>query len=130
MNSLINQKGQVMLLSVLLIGGSILIFSTIAGYSMLLRIRASSFSADSAKAVFAADAGIECELYRFNFADPKNPKSVNCNNLKFEDDRTSVETSIVYDASGVPLYIKSIGSAGDSKRAFIMKFEGATTLVP
>ncbi len=129
MDLLTHQKGQVMLLSVLLISGSILVFSTIAGYLMLLRIKGGSFSVDSAKAVFAADSGIECELYRYNLANPQNPKSLNCNGLIFDDNRVKIESLIVYD-NNIPLYIKSIGLAGDSKRAFIMKFEGATAILP
>ncbi len=119
--------GQVMLLSVLMIGSSILVFSSIAGYMMLERLRASSNAVDSTKAIFAADSGIECELYKYNFSDPQNPRQIDCKSLKFDDNKTSVLTEIVGDASDTPLYIKSIGASVKSKRAFMINFGGATT---
>ena len=119
-----------MLLTVLMLGGAILTTSVVAGYLMVLKIRASSDIANSAKAIFSADSGIECELYRYNFANPRNPRNIDCDRLSFDDGQTSVATEIVYDASSTPQYIKSIGSSRDSKRAFIMKFTGATTILP
>ncbi|TRZ65014.1 MAG: hypothetical protein D4Q79_00265, partial [Spirochaetia bacterium] len=57
-------RGQAMLLTVLVLGASILGVSTIAGYLTLLKIRAASDTANSTKAIFAADTGIEWELYK------------------------------------------------------------------
>lgn len=122
--------GQVMLLSVLMIGSSILVFSSIAGYMMLERFRTSSNAVDSTKAIFAADSGIECELYKYNFSDPQNSRQIDCESLKFNDNKTSILTDVVGDASGTPLYVKSIGTSVKSKRAFMLYFSGAATAPP
>ncbi len=123
-------SGQVMLLAVGLIGASILTATTIAGYLMLQRIRMASNFIDSTKAVFAADAGIECELYKYNFIDPTKPKNIDCAALSFEDGRTTIKTIVVLDASSTPQYIKSIGISNKSNRAFMMNIVGATSTLP
>ncbi|MDP3052353.1 MAG: hypothetical protein Q8N22_00100, partial [bacterium] len=111
-----NRKGgQVMLLTVLILGSAILSASTIAGYLMTLKIRASSDIANSAKAIFAADAGVEWELYKL-FKDSNYPKPSLSNNANF----TSSNDGAV---------IKSIGRSGNSFRAFEIEFFGATTTV-
>ena len=53
-----------MLLTVLTIGGTILGATTLAGLLVLYQIRQSTDLANSAKAVFAADAGVEWGLYQ------------------------------------------------------------------
>jgi len=109
-------KGQVMLLTVLILGGSILGASTIAGYLMLLKVRGASDIANSAKAIFAADTGIEWELYK-QFKDPAYPKPLLSNNADFI---TSNDT----------LKIKSIGESNNIFRAFESDLTGATTTLP
>ena len=49
-------------MTVLVLGASILAASTVAGYLTLLKIRTSSDVTNSAKAIFAADAGVEWKL--------------------------------------------------------------------
>ncbi len=111
-------KGQAMLLAVLLIGTSVLVITSLAGYMMLQRIRMGFNFVDSTKAIFAADAGIECEYYnQFKGA------GVDCNNLSFSDSLTKVQTSIVASASGTPQYIKSIGTSNKLNRAFVSEFK-------
>ncbi|MFH0712546.1 MAG: hypothetical protein V2A55_01680 [Candidatus Jorgensenbacteria bacterium] len=53
------QGGQVMILSVVMLGGILLSAASIAGLLMVYQIRASNDAVNSAKAVFAADAGVE-----------------------------------------------------------------------
>ncbi|KKS25693.1 MAG: hypothetical protein UU85_C0001G0123 [Candidatus Wolfebacteria bacterium GW2011_GWA2_42_10] len=118
-------KGQAMLLAVLLIGSGILTMTAVSGYLTLQRVRMSSDTVNSTKAVFAADAGIECELFNYF-----KRASVNCGKLFFEDNKVSIKTSIVVDASSTPRYIKSIGSASRAYRAFMMGFGGATSTLP
>ena len=68
-------SGQAMFLSILAIGGTILGATTIAGLLMIYQLRRTSDLANSAKAIFAADAGLESALYNFykcNF-DPASP---------------------------------------------------------
>lgn len=112
-------KGQTMLLAVLLIGASAMVFTSIAGYMTLARIRASSDITDATKAIMAADAGVECELYNVF-----SPASVNCDTLPFDDyPKTKVETEVGDgDGDGANDFIKSIGVSNRSKRAFMVSF--------
>lgn len=52
-----------MLLAILVLGGAILSATAIAGSLMLFQLRQATDIANSAKAVFAADAGLERGLY-------------------------------------------------------------------
>ena len=103
-------KGQVMLLTVLVIGGLLLGASAIAGLLMVYQLRQSSDVTNSTKAIFAADAGIEWELYRM-FKDPDYPKPIMTNQTDF--------STTVYGTST----IKSIGSSHRSSRAFELTLE-------
>lgn len=102
-------KGQVMLLTVVVIGGLLLSASAIAGLLMLYQIRQSSDITNSTKAIFAADTGIEWELYRM-FQDAVYPQPIMTNQANF--------TTSVYGTST----IKSIGTSGKSSRAFELTF--------
>jgi len=120
------QRGQVMLLTLLFIGSSILIFSTIAGYIMIQRIRASSNTMDSTKAIFAADSGVECMLFKYA-STSEDRSSLDCNTagggiLSFDDNFVSVYTEIASSSVGTSSYIKSIGTSNRSKRAFYLSF--------
>jgi len=109
-------SGQVIILTVLILGGSILGASTIAGYLMLLKIRTASDITNSTKAIFAADAGLEWELYK-QFKNSAYPKPVFSNEADFE-------------SSNDGTVIKSIGHSLNSYRAFKMDLSGATTTLP
>ena len=112
-------KGQTMLLAVMLIGASAMVFASISGYMMVAKIRASSDITDATKAIAAADAGVECELYNV-----LGSGGLICNDaLQFDDNKTSVETVVGdSDDDGANDYIKSIGTANKSKRAFMVSF--------
>ncbi len=58
-----NRTGQVMILSVVILGGVLLSAASVAGLLMVYQIRASNDAVNSAKAVFAADAGIEAAAW-------------------------------------------------------------------
>lgn len=105
-----------MLLTVLILGGSILGASTIAGYLMLLKIRGASDITNATKAIFAADTGIEWELYK-QFKNPTYPRPLLSNNATFT---SSNDTQL----------IKSIGQSSNIFRAFEMSLSGATTTLP
>ena len=102
--------GQVMLLTVLLLGGTILGATTIAGYLMIQKIQIASDITNSTKAIFAAATGIEWELFR-KFKDPNFPKPVLSNGATFE-------SSVSEDGS----VIKSIGTSLRTSRAFELQF--------
>ncbi len=101
-------RGQVMLLTVLILGGSLIAASTIAGYLMLLKIRQSSNIANSAKAIFAADTGIEWDLYK-RLKDDGYPKPQLSNSASFE-------------VFAEPTSTKSIGTVSNISRAFELTF--------
>lgn len=101
------KKGQIMLLTVLLLGASMFLASTIAGYLLLLRIRQSSDTANSAKAIYAAESGIEWDLYR-RFKNSARPAPV------FEN---GASLNVVRDGSSTT---KSIGSSNNIFRAFLL----------
>jgi len=109
-------KGQAMLLTVLVLGGSILAASTVAGYLTLLKIRTSSDVANSGKAVFAADTGIEWELYKaFKKSDYPQPLFSN---------------GATFDSSNDGENIKSVGESGNVFRAFEIGIAGAANPLP
>lgn len=57
-------KGQVMLLTVLIVSGTILGATTIAGLLMLYQLRQATQFSQSLQAFFAADSGLEWKLYQ------------------------------------------------------------------
>ncbi len=62
MNHTIKQKGQIMMLIVVIMGGLALSASGIAGLLMFFEVQRSNDAASSAMAGFAADAGVEKAL--------------------------------------------------------------------
>ena len=61
-----------MLLTVLIVSGTILGATTIAGLLMLYQIRQATNFSQSLQALFAADTGLEWKLYQ-SFVDPDYP---------------------------------------------------------
>ena len=97
------RKGQVMLLAVLVISGTILGATTIAGMLMLNQLRQATNIGLSMQAIFAADTGIEWELFKLFKSDDAlaNPALAPVMENK---------TCILTEADN--LGIKSIGCAG------------------
>ena len=108
-------NGQVMLLTVLILGGVVLSVSAVAGYITVQKIRQSSDSANSTKAIFAADTGIEWELYK---------------QFKGLVDKPILSNGADFETFGIGDVKKSIGRAGDSSRAFEIEFRRAASSVP
>lgn len=71
-----------MLLTLLALGGTLFGATTIAGLLVVYQIRQSGDAADSARAIFAADAGIEWGLYQF-FKDGTAPRPEFTNGAAF-----------------------------------------------
>ncbi len=122
------QKGQAMLVTVLALSGTILGATTIAGLLMLYQIRQSTDAVNSAKAVFAADAGMEWGLYKFFKADgltcqacpaggacDMKPVMTNISNPPNPDDRVKMTCTQNADNS---ITIRSSGNALNTYRAF------------
>jgi len=114
-------KGQAMLLTVLILGSTILAASTIAGYLTVLKIRASSDTTNSAKAIFAADTGIEWELYNVTCV------SRGLAPCPIGKPTFSPENGAGFDSSNVGGVIKSRGQSGNIFRAFEANLSGPPT---
>jgi hypothetical protein len=118
----IKNKGQVMLLSVLVISSAVLGATSLAGLLVLSQLRQASDAQGSAQAIFAADAGMECALYRqyrdnTMFCGQKNdPRNVN-------EDNDNGPSYIAYFELG-DSSVKSLGKSSRSARAFELSFIG------
>lgn len=101
-------RGQVMLVSVIMLGGILASAVGIAGVLMVFQIRQSNEAARSAEAFYAADAGLEWTTYnQFNTA-VALPSSTFSNGASFE-----ASSSL----AGTVLRIQSIGMSGNAARA-------------
>jgi len=119
------KKAQVMILTILTLGATILGATTIAGLMMLYQLRQSRDDIVSNQAIYAAESGLECGLYQyFNNGDVSN-----CNSLTFSNG-ASVSVSLVPGNSGNATSIVSVGTAGENvKRALsIVPLTRSTTL--
>ena len=134
-----------MLIAILSFSGAILGATTIAGLLMLYQIRATRDSGNSARAIFAADAGVEWALFDFycDATSPANPVS-RCMGSQREQEPESVLGSgatvqvACYDSSGVATSTCSTtatavsavarGAYADAKRAFYLNFAGTLTM--
>jgi hypothetical protein len=122
-------SGQAMLLAVLALGGAVLSATTIAGFLMAYQIRETTDFENSAKAIFAADAGTEWALYA-HFVDASSMMTALSNG--------ATTTVVCYDANdaevscGDALAVKAIskGFAITSARAFQLTFGNATSSGP
>jgi Tfp pilus assembly protein PilV len=127
--SLHSRSGQAMIIATLTLGGAILGVTALAGLLTLYNIRGATDSENSAKAIFAADAGVNWSLYsHFDGATPLP---------------TFVDSAVVavtcYKADGVTAVdcanasatqATSEGTANNSSRAFVLDVGSATSTVP
>jgi hypothetical protein len=106
------RRGQAMLLTLLALGGTLFGATTIAGMLVVYQIRQSGDAGNSAKAIFAADAGIEWGLYQF-FKDGDAPRP------EFQNDATFTLTCTPDEscASSSTAQIKSLGLTKNVARA-------------
>jgi hypothetical protein len=131
------RSGQAMIIAVLSLGGAILGATTLAGLLLLYNIRSTTDSINSAKAIFAADAGVNWALYSY-YQHPVPPVpqptfgngatvSVTCY------DASDVATPSCDDNINTPdkaEYAISEGVSLDSRRTFYLGISAATTTVP
>ncbi|GEM_PF-1253054 len=119
------QAGQAMILAILALGGAILGATTIAGLLMTYQIRQTTDFANSAKAIFAADTGVECGLY--NYAGPLGHLLALCPDpgLPLANGATYTET-----LDPVSQTIYSEGVSASARRAFLVLLQSATTTFP
>lgn len=125
-----NVRGQAMLIVVLVLGGAILGATTIAGTLMLYQIRATNDAANSAKAIFAADSGVEWALYSF-FNPPAGPLPTFSNGASLTVNCYDASNATVScDLAGTTVVAISKGTSFNSSRAFSLNFTAATTTYP
>ncbi len=121
-----------MILTVLALGGTILGATTIAGLLMLYQLRQTTDMANSARAIFAADAGTEKAFYDLFCANDSSKLPCPSPDLTFQNgasvqivcyDGSGNIISPCPDKSGTPVKrIRTLGHAGDSYRAFEVNF--------
>lgn len=125
-------KGQTMILTVLSLGGTMLGATTIAGLLMLYQLRQATDMASSAKAIFAADAGIEWAIYcLLNSDDAKCPPPSSNNPLVLDDNVTNFFSSCYGEGNvylscvaGEPVVLlRSLASSRGVYRALEVSFE-------
>lgn len=139
-----------MLLAVLALGGAILGATTIAGLLMLYQIRAATDIESSAKAVFAADAGVEWTEFDFycGVTSTANPTSrcINASGGQPTSTFSNCETgcpvfTVACSNDAVPpaavpcndptaFSAVSKGVAVDTERAFLLDLTSATATLP
>ena len=141
------RDGQAMLIAVLSLGGAILGATAIAGILTLYQLRASNDTENSAKALFAADAGVEWTLFDYyctvDGRCPSGPPddgqatppagalpsftngaalTVSCSDINGSSSVCSDATTTV---GGITL-----GTSAGTRRAFAVSLVGATSTDP
>ena len=116
-----------MLLTILALGSTLLGATTIAGLLMLYQIRQATDLGNSAKAIFAADAGIEQAYYNLSCAEDPSKDPCPAESPVFTNGASLVVTcfnAIIEAAcSGDEVTrIRSVGHGGSSFRAFEANF--------
>jgi hypothetical protein len=107
-------KGQIILLTVLVLGGALLGVSTIAGYLMVLKIREASDVTNATKAIYAAETGIQWELY-------KTFKNNSASDVPVMTNKTT------FESSSSDQKFQAIGESARDFRAIEMKLVTAPT---
>src|SRR3989344_2829140 len=106
-----NKKGQVMLITVVMLSGAVLASTSLAGLLILYQLRQATDAAASMKAIFAADAGLERAFYNENKLSGAETYPL----LKTLDN--GAKYTVTKDVTD-PTLLKSIGQFGRTARAF------------
>jgi len=136
------RRGQAMLIAVLSLGGAMLAATTIAGLLILYQLRASTDSAHSSQAIFAADTGVDWALYDYYCGSEGNGRSTtDCPPATLTTSTLSNgavalvtcydalnEKTLCNDTSTHPVsYVVSKGTSLNTSRAFYLLMMGATS---
>jgi hypothetical protein len=124
------RKGQVIILTILILGGTLLGTASIAALLLVYQIRQSTDFENSGKAIFAADTGIEWALY--NHSNPGRSQL-----FKSDDNKTWKATlgngaiatvTCFQDSAQINCgnkdenTIRSVGTSNETSRAFRLNF--------
>lgn len=122
------RSGQVMILTILALGGTLLGATTVAGLLTLYQLRNSTDLTNSAKAIFAADAGLEWGLYNYSCASSGKlpcplpaPGTLPNGATVRVTCQDGAGAALACDDAAVAS-VKSVGAAGGSSRAFEAAF--------
>lgn len=121
-NMTMTKKGQVMILSVLALGGTMLGATTIAGLLMVYQLRSTSDVANSAKAIFAADAGMEWMLYQFVKPSSTDAQPIFSNGASFQVTCSDSSSRAVDCRNRSAVTFRSVGRSSNSYRALELSF--------
>lgn len=108
------EKGQVMLLTVMMLTGVILSTTSLVALLVLYQLRQTGDITASTQAIFAADAGIECALYK-QVTKTNSSEWGDCSQGKLSNE---AEFKTVTEGNT----IKSAGKSRRSARAFEVSF--------
>ncbi len=124
------RDGQVLLITVLALGATILGATTIAGLLLVYQIRQATDLSNSGRAVYAADSGIEWGLYNYYFSHFSTFRHPN-KKMIAEPTLTNQTTfeMVCYNGSAVPANktacsnedvtaIRAVGKSGNASRSF------------
>ena len=119
--------GQAVLLVVLTIGGALLGATAIAGFLTVIQLQQVGDTVNSAKAIFAAEAGVNCALY--DFVNSSSAPCFNYTGVHINIENGAFADFTCYKADALTLqsackdasstYILSKGVAGTAKRALL-----------
>ncbi len=137
------RSGQAMLIAILALGGAMIAATAIAGFLILYQIRSSTDSLNSAKAIFAADAGADFGLFNYYCATTSTQNPIpRCTSAPvmgpFSGSGATVtvtcydannSTTACYNNSSVT-YIVSRGTSESSSRAFYEQILSTSTIFP
>lgn len=114
-----------MILTVLVLSSVVLSLSAIGGYLMLIRLRISSDIGNTMRAIYVADAGLECEAYNhFKNNDVEGYCADPARNSFFAgdvDDPARFYYETFYEPVA-PSHIRSIGTARNINRSLRLDF--------
>lgn len=107
-------SGQLMLITVLLLGGVIMSAASLLGFLIVYKMRQATDIGDSAKAFFASDTGKEWELYQAL----KLGERLSFDGCPKFENNAGFETIVGLSDNGKALNILSVGKASKNVRAW------------
>lgn len=128
-----NNKGQIILLSVMILGGVMIGAATIGSFLLRLQINQVNDAAESTQALFAADAGIEAVSWCFFHEDEcdagqKGPDTFCPEDdsplVNFENPDITLETVCNWDKDSNVVTISGQGYKGATTRILQTRYEG------
>lgn len=120
-----NEKGQIILLSIMILGGVMIGSATIGSYLLRLQINQVNEATESTNALFAADAGLEAVSWCFFHEDEcsatqRGPDTFcpedNSPTINFDDPSVSVQTRCRWDKDNGEVEVRAQGFKASTTR--------------